>query len=224
MRIRRIGFRIRAVDEYRPTIVPSDLSALEVVEAIGNPEPSPEPPTEQLDADAYRVQCLAPGTWAASYLHHRAIGASAEQAQQRLESLIRGDAARSEAWGRRIWTGHALSADPVILEDRRQELASALDALRPLSPTDWPAICDAWRIASTMPLGRYRIPDMLTHPDHLAEMRSACHRGAAGPLLKAAEVALVRSVWLPAAVAWGCVACAAATGLAVVLRGVGGLL
>lgn len=183
-----------------------------------------EPPTETASPDAYRIESLAPGMWRASYLEHRAIGASEAQAAERLESLIRGEACASEAWSRRIWTGHAFSADPVILEDRRAGLAAELAEIRPLSPVEWPAVLAAWRRASTVAIGRYRIPDLIPAAHHLEVMRSATRRGSAGPLLTAAEIALVRAVWIPAALAWGLTAGAAILGLAVLVRGVGGLL
>ena len=213
MRIRRIASRIRAVDT-RPTIVPADICPqLEAIELDAD-----------ADDDAYTVQRIAPATWSATYRHHRALGGDERQATDRLEALLRGDASRSEAWSRRIWTGHVLSADPIVLEGRRADLAADLAAIVPLSPTEWPAVELAWRRASSLPIGRYRIPDMLTHPDHLDAMRSACRRGAAGPLLAAAEVALVRSVWVPAALAWSLTALAALVAVAVGARGLGGLL
>ena len=69
--------------EANPTIVPASIS------------PQDERP-DPID-DAYRIERIAPATWAATYLHHRALGGTADQAADRLEALLRGEASRSEA-------------------------------------------------------------------------------------------------------------------------------
>lgn len=196
--------------ETRPTIVPAEIS----------PQDQRPDPVD----DAYRVERIAPATYRARYLEHRAIGATEREAADRLEALLRGEATRSEAWSRRIWTGHLLSADPVILEHRRGELAADLAEIVPLSPVEWPAVSAAWSRASSAQVWRWRIPDMIASPADLERMRSATRRGAAGALLAAAEAALVRAVWIPAALAWGLTSALGVLGLLAAGRGFWGLL
>ena len=181
---------------------------------------SPQQEAQPIDPDP-GVE-IGPGEaapWRASLYETHAEGATPVQALQRLHARLQAQSERSEAWGGkprpyrggwvveggRIWGGHWLSADASILEQRRAELLPALLAISPLTPNDWPEVQAHYARAARW---------LWTPAAPLRAMRTATHRGAQGELTGAAEAALVRSVYLPAAVAWACVVVAGGSWLA----------